>query len=93
MTFCRLLEAKRKEIEKIENAKQAEKEKDQLPGDPTLVQKIVQQVIKNAQVYIRNIHIRFVIIKMKGKLLNAKKTTTTFLDMKTKLPVLVNLLP
>ncbi|XP_050293110.1 intermembrane lipid transfer protein Vps13 isoform X2 [Anthonomus grandis grandis] len=55
----RLLESKKKEIEKIENAKKAEKEKDLTPEDPTLVQKIIQQVIKNAQVYIKNIHIRY----------------------------------
>ncbi|XP_066252738.1 intermembrane lipid transfer protein Vps13 isoform X1 [Euwallacea similis] len=55
----RLIEAKRKEIEKVENAKKAEKDKDTVPGDPTLVQKVIQQVIKNAQVYIKNIHIRY----------------------------------
>ncbi|KAH1006005.1 hypothetical protein HUJ04_006891 [Dendroctonus ponderosae] len=55
----RLIEARRKEIEKIENAKKAEKEKGQAPEDPTLVQKVIQQVIKNAQVYIKNIHIRY----------------------------------
>ncbi|ERL94107.1 hypothetical protein D910_11389 [Dendroctonus ponderosae] len=55
----RLIEARRKEIEKIENAKKAQKEKGQAPEDPTLVQKVIQQVIKNAQVYIKNIHIRY----------------------------------
>lgn len=55
----RLIESRRKEIDKIENAKKAEKEKDKDPGDPTLVQKVIQQVIKNAQVYIKNIHIRW----------------------------------
>ncbi|CAG9772493.1 unnamed protein product [Ceutorhynchus assimilis] len=54
-----LLESKKKEIQKIENAKKADREKDVAPGDPTLVQKVIQQVIKNAQVYINNIHIRY----------------------------------
>lgn len=54
-----IIEARTKEIEKIENAKKAEKEKDQAPADPGFVQKAIQQAIKNVQINIKNIHLRY----------------------------------
>ncbi|KAF7282566.1 hypothetical protein GWI33_002356 [Rhynchophorus ferrugineus] len=63
-----IIESKKKEIEKIENAKKAEKEKDQTPADPGFVQKAIQQAIKNIQIEIKNIHIRY-----EDKITNPKK--------------------
>ncbi|KAJ8953002.1 hypothetical protein NQ318_015363 [Aromia moschata] len=53
------LESKRREIQKIEDAKKAEAEKDKPKADPTFVEKLVANVIKNVQISIRNIHIRY----------------------------------
>ncbi|XP_053148105.1 intermembrane lipid transfer protein VPS13A isoform X2 [Hemicordylus capensis] len=55
-----LLEAKQKELQRIEDAKQkiADKEKPEEKQD-TFVEKLITQVIKNLQLKISNIHIRY----------------------------------
>ncbi|XP_069674534.1 intermembrane lipid transfer protein Vps13 isoform X2 [Periplaneta americana] len=52
-------EAKQAELTKIEEAKKREKEKDKPKPDDTFVEKLATQIIKNVQVKISNIHVRF----------------------------------
>ncbi|KAM4708321.1 intermembrane lipid transfer protein VPS13A [Discoglossus pictus] len=56
-----LLEAKQRELQRIEEAKQkvADQEKPKEEKQDTFVEKLVTQVIKNLQVKISNIHIRY----------------------------------
>uniref|UniRef100_A0A8C3I5G4 Vacuolar protein sorting 13 homolog A n=1 Tax=Chrysemys picta bellii TaxID=8478 RepID=A0A8C3I5G4_CHRPI len=56
-----LLEAKQRELQRIEDAKQkiADQDKGQEEKQDTFVEKLVTQVIKNLQVKISNIHIRY----------------------------------
>ncbi|KAL1140357.1 hypothetical protein AAG570_000289 [Ranatra chinensis] len=52
-------EAKQAELLKIEEAKKALREKDKPKPDNTFVEKLAAQIIKNVQVRIKNIHIRY----------------------------------
>jgi vacuolar protein sorting-associated protein 13A/C len=53
-------EAKKREILQVELAKKQEAEKDKPPkADYTFVEKLVTQIIKNIQLNIKNIHIRY----------------------------------
>lgn len=52
-------EAKQKEIQKVEDAKKAEATKDKPKADYTFVEKLITQIIKNVQLNIKNIHIRY----------------------------------
>uniref|UniRef100_K7FYB4 Vacuolar protein sorting 13 homolog A n=1 Tax=Pelodiscus sinensis TaxID=13735 RepID=K7FYB4_PELSI len=56
-----LLEAKQRELQRIEDAKQkiADKDKEKEEKQDTFVEKLVTQVIKNLQVKISNIHVRY----------------------------------
>uniref|UniRef100_A0A8C3SRI4 Vacuolar protein sorting 13 homolog A n=1 Tax=Chelydra serpentina TaxID=8475 RepID=A0A8C3SRI4_CHESE len=56
-----LLEAKQRELQRIEDAKQkiADQDKGQEEKQDTFVEKLVTQVIKNLQVKISNIHVRY----------------------------------
>ncbi|XP_050801389.1 intermembrane lipid transfer protein VPS13A [Gopherus flavomarginatus] len=56
-----LLEAKQRELQRIENAKQkiADQDKGKEEKQDTFVEKLVTQVIKNLQVKISNIHVRY----------------------------------
>ncbi|XP_016013121.2 vacuolar protein sorting-associated protein 13A isoform X4 [Rousettus aegyptiacus] len=56
-----LLEAKRQELKRIEEAKQkvADQEKPRVEKQDTFTEKLITQIIKNLQVKISNIHIRF----------------------------------
>lgn len=56
----KLLEAKRKEITKIEEAKKKEAERSEVKiADPGFVEKLTTQIIKNVQIKISDIHIRY----------------------------------
>ncbi|XP_044259687.1 vacuolar protein sorting-associated protein 13 isoform X2 [Tribolium madens] len=52
-------EAKKREILKVELAKKQEADKDKPKPDNTFVEKLITQVIKNIQLNIKNIHIRY----------------------------------
>ncbi|XP_075230691.1 vacuolar protein sorting 13C isoform X2 [Lycorma delicatula] len=52
-------EAKQAEIAKVEAAKKRELEKDQPKTDDTFAEKLVAQIIRNVQISIKDIHIRF----------------------------------
>ncbi|XP_039701159.1 intermembrane lipid transfer protein VPS13A isoform X2 [Pteropus medius] len=56
-----LLEAKRQELKRIEEAKQkvADQEKHRVEKQDTFTEKLITQIIKNLQVKISNIHVRF----------------------------------
>uniref|UniRef100_A0A4X1W2B7 Vacuolar protein sorting 13 homolog A n=1 Tax=Sus scrofa TaxID=9823 RepID=A0A4X1W2B7_PIG len=56
-----LLEAKRQELKRIEEAKQkvADQEKHRVEKQDTFTEKLITQIIKNLQVKISNIHIRY----------------------------------
>ncbi|KAI5278319.1 Vacuolar Protein Sorting-Associated Protein 13A [Manis pentadactyla] len=56
-----LLEAKQQELKRIEEAKQkvADQEKPQVEKQDTFTEKLITQIIKNLQVKISNIHVRY----------------------------------
>ncbi|XP_039291061.1 vacuolar protein sorting-associated protein 13 [Nilaparvata lugens] len=52
-------EAKQAEIEKVEAAKKKELEKDKPKADDTFTEKMVTQIVRNVQICIKDIHIRY----------------------------------
>ncbi|KAJ8937448.1 hypothetical protein NQ314_011837 [Rhamnusium bicolor] len=55
----RIIEAKQKAIQKFEEIKKAEAEKDKPKADATFVEKLITTIIKNVQLEIKRIHIRY----------------------------------
>ncbi|KAH9640442.1 hypothetical protein HF086_018108 [Spodoptera exigua] len=53
------LAAKQAELARVEEAKKREAQKDQIKLDETFVEKLVTQIIKNVQLKIKDIHIRY----------------------------------
>ncbi|XP_067012189.2 intermembrane lipid transfer protein Vps13 [Anabrus simplex] len=53
------LESKLAELQRVEDAKKREKEKDQPKAADTFVEKLATQIIKNVQIKIQDIHIRY----------------------------------
>lgn len=53
------IQAKQAELLRIEQAKEREKLKDKAKADPGFIEKLSAQIVKNIQIYIRNIHIRY----------------------------------
>ncbi|XP_045493787.1 vacuolar protein sorting-associated protein 13 [Colias croceus] len=53
------LQAKQAELARVEEAKKREAEKDEIKLDETFVEKLVTQIIKNVQLKITDIHIRY----------------------------------
>ncbi|RZF46695.1 hypothetical protein LSTR_LSTR002558 [Laodelphax striatellus] len=52
-------EAKQAEIEKVEAAKKKELEKDKPKADDTFTEKMITQIVRNVQICIKDIHIRY----------------------------------
>lgn len=52
-------EAKQAEVEKVEAAKKREREKDKEKPPDTFVEKMATQIVRNVQIYIKDIHIRY----------------------------------
>lgn len=52
-------EAKQAEIEKVEDAKKREREKDKPKPPDTFTEKLATQIVRNVQVFIKDIHIRY----------------------------------
>ncbi|KAJ8973736.1 hypothetical protein NQ317_012875 [Molorchus minor] len=54
-----LLDIKRRDILRIEEAKKAEADKDKPKADPNFTERLVANIIKNVQFQVKNIHIRY----------------------------------